>query len=82
MNASLGASIALGFTLAVSLFNLPAIGASSPRVGQGPAFHHTADFAKAKALASPATPTPRASEKDGLSRNVDDCNYGCIDNGH
>jgi hypothetical protein len=31
-----------------------------------------------------ASPSPRAAhvpETDGLSRNVDDCKFGCIDNG-
>jgi hypothetical protein len=31
--------------------------------------------------ASPGAPQPRMHETDGLSRNADDCNFGCIDNG-
>ena len=42
---------------------------------------HRATFAKATALAAPSpVPSKRAPrETDGLSRNGDDCNYGCID---
>ena len=41
-------------------------------------------FAKARALA-PAPALLRAvpaKDTDGLSRNPEDCNMGCIDNGH
>jgi len=44
--------------------------------------HHMAKFAKATALVAPALPAARSSslpETDGLSRNDEDCNYGCID---
>jgi len=71
----------LGLILALPLFILPALGASAPAAREPPAHHHVADFAKAKALVSPAAPAARAPETDGLSRNRDDCNYGCIDNG-
>ena len=44
--------------------------------------HHMANFAKATALVAPAFPaarSPSLPETDGLSRNDEDCNYGCID---
>jgi hypothetical protein len=31
--------------------------------------------------ASPGSSQPRMHETDGLSRDADDCNFGCIDNG-
>jgi hypothetical protein len=48
--------------------------------------HHKANSADAKALAplwaTPAAAAPYAAhETDGLSRDPDDCNFGCIDNG-
>ena len=44
-------------------------------------FHHRAKFTKAIALAPvPAlTSTQPSRNTDGLSRNSDDCNDGCID---
>jgi len=80
MNAPLRAPMALGFILAVPLFALPALGASAPEVKHRPAHHRVADFAKARALMNPAAPAQREPETDGLSRNVEDCNMGCIDN--
>ena len=72
----------LGFMLALPLFIVPALAASGPEAQERAAHHHLVDFAKAKALVSPAAPAARAPEIDGLSRNPDDCNYGCIDNGN
>jgi hypothetical protein len=50
--------------------------------------HHVArgSFNAATALAPfalvPTVPPARSHhDKDGLSRDSDDCNYGCIDNG-
>ena len=78
MNASPKVSMALGFILAFPLFALPALGASAPEVDQMQADHRVADIAKAKALVRPATRALDA-RTDGLSRNDEDCNMGCID---
>lgn len=77
----------LAFILAVPLIALPALGAAAHEAGHKPAHHRVADFAKAKALLSPAPPVlspaplvPRTLETDGLSRKDEDCNRGgCID---
>jgi len=83
MNAFVKASTALGLSLVASALTLPALGASSNHQMRPPERHRVADFAKARALASPLiTPlstTSRAPETDGLSRNDEDCNMGCID---
>lgn len=80
MNAFVKASTALGLLLAMSTFILPALGAHQVRP---PERHRVADFAKARALASPPInllpTTSHAPETDGLSRNDEDCNMGCID---
>ena len=80
MNASLKAKMALGFIIAIPLFTLPALGAAAPDVRHNPAHHLVADFTKARALANPSAPAASARETDGLSRNVEECNMGCIDN--
>ena len=83
MNAFVKASTALGLLLAMSTFILPALGASSNHQMRPPVRHRVADFAKARALASPLIDplptTSHAPETDGLSRNDEDCNMGCID---
>ena len=95
MNASHGAPIALGFILAIPLFTLPALGDPAHDTGHQPAHHRAAAFAKARALVSPPPvlipeavlplgaeyhgqqrPMP---ETDGLGRNDEECNLGCID---
>ena len=44
------------------------------------AVHHEAVDPRASALApAPAAASARQPQTDGLSRNDDDCNYGCID---
>ncbi len=42
--------------------------------------HHHAIPANVEALTLPASPVVREPETDGLSRNREDCNMGCIDN--
>jgi hypothetical protein len=79
MNASHGAPAALGFILAIQLFALPALGAPAHDRGYQPAHQRAADFADAKAYASPRTPVSQAPETDGPSRNDEECNFGCID---
>jgi hypothetical protein len=84
MNASIRALTGIGFILAVPLFAIPVLGAAAHEEGHRTAHHRVADFAKARALASPESyvPAPRRPETDGLSRNPDDCaKLGCIDNG-
>jgi hypothetical protein len=94
MNASRGAPTALAFTLAVALFALPALGAPTHETGRKPAHHRVVTFTKARALVSrapvlvPATVLPPGPEThgrlwtpelDGLGRNDEDCNLGCVD---
>jgi hypothetical protein len=81
MSASIKNPMAFVFTLAISLFALPALGATANDTGHRPAQHRVADFAEARAYVSPVTPVTKAPETDGLSRNGEDCSRGgCIDN--
>jgi hypothetical protein len=75
-------SIALGFALTTP------VAANSLEKGGLRAFdlqtmHDRANFAKATALAMPLSvvrmSSPPSPRTDGLSRNDEDCNYGCID---
>ena len=94
MNACFRASMALGFFLAIPQVAFPALGAPVNETGHQPAHHRVAAFAKAKALVSPAPilvpptvlpPGPETHgrlwtpEPDGLGRNDEDCNMGCVD---
>ena len=95
MNACFRASMALGFILAIPLFTLPALGDPAHGTGHQPEHHRSAAFAKARALVSPPpVPIPEAvlplsaeyhgqqrplPETDGLGRNDEECNFGCID---
>jgi hypothetical protein len=77
--------LALGVVLYAPVMNYPAASASAPATHRAHP-HHKAYSADAKALAplwaTPAAAAPySAHETDGLSRNPDDCNFGCIDNG-
>ncbi len=84
MKTHLKTSLALGLILILNGGAFSAYAASAPDKMTPPARHlHLKDsFAKAKALAPaavPQAPAPRVPETDGLSRNDEDCNYGCID---
>lgn len=95
MNACFRASMALGFLLAVPPVAFPALSASATETGHQPAHHRAAAFAKASALVSrPPVLIPEAvlplgaeyhgqqrplPETDGLGRNDEQCNFGCID---
>ena len=81
MNRSLGASMALGCILTIPLFAFSAPGGAAPAMEQWARHHHVGDFAKAKAFVSPAPPALSKPETDGLSRDPNDCKFGCIDNG-
>ncbi len=75
------ASIAVGIILSLSAAAYPAE-SGGVVVHSHRTVHHMANFAKATALAAPALPSARSPslpETDGLSRNDEDCNYGCID---
>ncbi|HZZ22869.1 MAG TPA: hypothetical protein VFE60_09970 [Roseiarcus sp.] len=77
-------SAVLGILLSAPVMTYPAASVSAPTVDRAHP-HDKANFAYAKALAPLwATPaagaTSPAHETDGLSRNPDDCNFGCIDN--
>jgi hypothetical protein len=73
-------SIALGVAAAAPVMSDPLDTAGVPTSGH-PTIHHKATLAKANALAAPSlvSSKPALRETDGLSRNDDDCNYGCID---
>jgi hypothetical protein len=69
MNASFKAPIALAFTLSITLFALPALGAPTHKAAGKAAHNWVTDFANAQAFVNPAKPEFRAVETDGLSRN-------------
>ena len=78
-------SVTLGILLSVPVMTYPAASANAPAMDRAHP-RHKAKFAHARALAPlwaiPAAAAPSsAHETDGLSRNPDDCNRGCIDNG-
>ena len=81
MSASIKSPMALVFTLAISLFVLPALGAAARDTGHKPAQHRFVDFGAARAYVSPAPSVAKARETDGLSRDGEECSRGgCIDN--
>jgi hypothetical protein len=79
MNVSLKSPMTLGLILAISLLAVPARGAPAPKTMQEPAHHQMANLAKAQAFVGPATPVLRGEETDGLGRNDEECNMGCVD---
>jgi hypothetical protein len=79
MNAPLRAPTALALFLAVPLLALPALANAGHATRHKPAHHGAPDFTRAEALASPARLAQRVRETDGLSRNDEDCNFGCVD---
>ena len=77
------------FTLRSMVASLAALVAASASAGAQPTYKHKAPVHQFVYMSIPVTatalvPAPVASvrthETDGLSRNPDDCNYGCIDN--
>ena len=81
MIASFQAPVALAFTLSISLFTLPALGAPPHKAPAKPAQNGVSDFAGAQAFVIPAKHTWPAAETDGLSREAAECSRGgCIDN--
>ena len=82
MKTLLSTSLILATLLVLPAVSEPAAGASLPRHWAA-VQRHNAMFAKAKALAPPAvsavSPQIRTPETDGLSRNDEDCAFGCID---
>lgn len=82
MKTHLKTSLALGLVLILNGGVFSAYAASAPDKIAPHAHHLKGSFVKAKALApivAPQAPAPRLPETDGLSRNDEDCNYGCID---
>jgi hypothetical protein len=80
MIASFKAPITLAFTLSITLFALPALGASTHKVAAKPAQNWVSDFANAQAFVTPAKHVWPAAETDGLSREAGECSRGgCID---
>jgi hypothetical protein len=81
MSVSFKAPMIRAFTLAISLFALPALCAATHDRGHRPVQHRVVDFGEAGAYVSPVTPVAKAPETDGLSRNGEECSRGgCIDN--
>ena len=76
------AAITLGIMLAPAAATFAAADAAASAPPRH-VVHHRPDFARARAYASATpillAPLPRIPETDGLSRNDEDCNYGCID---
>ena len=78
--------IAAGFALAMTSECGLAFAGSVPDTMQThrTARHYKADFGKASALAPAArlqpAPAKISPDTDGLSRDIEDCNYGCVDN--
>jgi hypothetical protein len=79
MSVSIKSPIAFAFTVAISLFALPALGAPAHDTGHKPAQNRIADFANASAFVSPETGLSQALETDGLGRKDEECNMGCVD---
>jgi hypothetical protein len=79
MSVLLKASMALGFIVTIPLLAVPARGAPAPETVQKPVHYQSANFAKAQALVIPATHLSGARETNGLGRNDEECNMGCID---
>ena len=83
MKTRLQTSLAVGLILILNGGAFSAFAASASDTMTPPARHlNKGGFAKAKALAPvavPHAPVRRIPETDGLSRNDEDCNYGCID---
>jgi hypothetical protein len=79
MNVSLKTAMAVGFILAAPLFAVPALGAPPRELEHKSSRYQTADFANAQAFVTPPMPILRALETDGLSRNDEECNVGCLD---
>ena len=77
-------SLALAIALATSGLSM-ARADTAPQPTHATVRHAAHDFARAKALAPVQILAParaeHAPETDELSRDADDCNYGCIDNG-
>ena len=76
--ASVLLGIGLATPVAANAFDL-----STMRSPANHTFHHKGTLARATALVA-QTPSltmwePALRETDGLSRNDDDCKYGCID---
>jgi hypothetical protein len=79
MNVSLKTAMAVGFILAVPLFAAPALGAETRESEYKPSRYRAAEFAKAQAFVTTPMPILRALETDGLGRNDEECNMGCVD---
>jgi len=82
MNTLIRSALVLGIVLALPVTGY-AVGAEAAKPAEHTMHHHKADLAKATALAAPkgavVAPAAPLQETDGLSRNDEDCNFGCID---
>jgi hypothetical protein len=82
MNTLIKSVLALGIILALPVTGY-AVGAEEPNPAHRTMHHHKEDFAKVTALAAPrgavVAPSAPSPETDGLSRNDEDCKFGCID---
>ncbi len=85
MNWRMNTLLVLAITLVFAAAPGAGFADDGPKPGEEHATPHKTDFAKAKALGPSrlqASPADRVPETDGLSRNAEDCDFGCIDNGH
>jgi hypothetical protein len=71
-------ALSIGVALAAPASALAAHGVHLPH---NPVVHMHR-FAKARAYAPALLWAVPAKDTDGLSRNPEDCNMGCVDNGH
>jgi hypothetical protein len=80
MNVSRKVLMALGFFLTVPVLAIPALGAPAPAAIRNPEHRQMFNFANAQAfVTSAAAPILRAKEIDGLGREDEECNVGCVD---
>jgi hypothetical protein len=81
MNASFKGTVTLAFTLSITLFALPALGASTHKAAAKQAQNRVSNFANVQAFVAAAKHVSPAAETDGLSREAGECSRGgCIDN--
>ena len=79
MNSCFRAHAALGMIFAVAMFAIPASSTPLRELGHKAPYHQADDFTKASALARPAPTASAARGIDGLGRNDEECNFGCVD---
>ena len=81
MTHSFMTSVAFGILVASSVVTYPAVGANASESSRHSVHRHDVEY---RAFVPPTNTVVRQHmpETDGLSRDANDCDYGCIDNGH